>query len=124
MHRGLLVVAVVFAGVGLVLAGPAAPEKTAVERGREALLGRSFSPPLVSVNGYETAWKQWGLSEKPADYGGAFRERYGLHATPYENHGLPMGLRETRSLLGKGIGTDCMLCHAGSIAGKSYVGLG
>ena len=26
--------------------------------------------------------------------------------------------------LGKGIGMDCMVCHAGSIAGKSYVGLG
>jgi hypothetical protein len=124
MSRGLLVLPVVFASVGLVLAGPATTEKSAVERGREALLGRSFSPPLVSVNGYESAWKQWGLSEKPADYASAFAERYGLHAPPYENHGLPMGLRETRSLLGKGIGTDCMLCHAGSIAGKSYVGLG
>src|SRR5258708_35100371 len=117
MRRGVLVLTVVFAGVGVVLAGPTATEKTAVERGREALLGRSFSPPLVSTNGYETAWKQWGVSEKPTDYARAFAEHYGLHAAPYENHGLPMGLRETRSLLGKGIGTDCMLCHAGSIAG-------
>jgi hypothetical protein len=124
MSRGLLVLAVVLAGVGLVLAGPATPEKGAVERGREALLGRSFSPPIVSVNGFETAWKQWQVAEKPADYASAFAERHGLHTAPYENHGLPMGLRETRSLLGKGIGTDCMLCHAGSIAGKSYVGLG
>jgi mono/diheme cytochrome c family protein len=35
-----------------------------------------------------------------------------------------MGLRETKGLLGKGIATDCMICHGGSIAGKSYVGLG
>jgi hypothetical protein len=124
MSRGLLVLAVVFAGVGLVLAGPTTTEKSSVERGRDALLGRSFSPPIVSVNGYENAWKQWGMPEKPADYASAFAERYGLHAAPYENHGLPMGLRETRSLLGKGIGTDCMLCHAGSIAGQSYIGLG
>ena len=27
-------------------------------------------------------------------------------------------------LLGKGLATDCMLCHGGSILGKSYVGLG
>jgi hypothetical protein len=35
-----------------------------------------------------------------------------------------MGLREEPGLLGPGITTDCMLCHGGSILGKSYVGLG
>jgi mono/diheme cytochrome c family protein len=35
-----------------------------------------------------------------------------------------MGLRKADILLRKGIGTDCMLCHGGSILGKSYVGLG
>jgi mono/diheme cytochrome c family protein len=104
--------------------GAAAGEKTPAERGREALLGRSFDPAVVSVQGYESAWKQWGLAEKPADYAQAVKARYGLHPAPYENHGLPMGLRETRSLLGKGVGIDCLLCHGGSIAGRSYVGLG
>src|SRR5262249_37649977 len=42
-----------------------------------------------------------------------------------DNHGLPMGLREQRGLLGgKAVGADCLLCHGGSIAGRSYVGLG
>ena len=64
------------------------------------------------------------MKEKPADYDAAFRERYGLHPAPYPNDGLPMGLRKAAILLGKGVGTDCLLCHGGSILGKSYVGLG
>jgi mono/diheme cytochrome c family protein len=66
----------------------------------------------------------WGLPEKPADYARAFRERYGLHPADYENGGLPMGLHEVRSVLGNGIDEDCLLCHAGSVAGRTYVGLG
>ena len=107
-----------------VAGGASAGEKTPAERGREALLGRSFDPGVVSVQGYESVWKQWGLAEKPADYAGAVEVRYGLHPAPYDNHGLPMGLRETSSLLGKGIGVDCLLCHGGSVAGRSYIGLG
>jgi mono/diheme cytochrome c family protein len=117
---------VVSFGLGslLLLAAPAlAGEPTATERGRDALLGRSFSPPLVGRAGYEGAWKQWGVKEKPGDYAAAFIERYGLHPAPYENNGLPMGLREAKALFSKGVGTDCMLCHGGSICGKSYVGM-
>ena len=64
------------------------------------------------------------MKEKPADYDAAFRERYGLHPAPYPNGGLPMGLRRANILLRQAIGADCMLCHGGSILGKSYVGLG
>ena len=36
-----------------------------------------------------------------------------------------MGLREAVGLFGiKALATDCMICHGGSIFGKSYVGLG
>jgi mono/diheme cytochrome c family protein len=64
------------------------------------------------------------VKEKPTDYDAAFRDRYGLHPAPYPNDGLPMGLRKSNILLKTGIGADCMLCHGGSILGKSYVGLG
>jgi hypothetical protein len=79
---------------------------------------------------YENAWKHWGLREKPApeQYDRLFRERYGLHPAPYANDGLPMGLRyQTRSLgllQTRGLTFDCLICHGGSILGKSYVGLG
>ena len=100
----------------------------AVERGKKALLGKCYAPPTMTRRAYEVIWKQWGVKEKPAaaDYDRLFRRRYGLHEAPYPNGGLPMGLRPA-SLplgLGKGIGMDCMVCHGGSIAGKSYVGLG
>jgi mono/diheme cytochrome c family protein len=110
--------------IGLSWAEEPAPAKTAAERGRETLLGRVFVPPNWSAKGYENVWKQWGVAEKPADYHRAVRERYGLHEAPFDNKGLPMGLRETRSLFGRGVAVDCLLCHGGSIAGRSYIGLG
>jgi hypothetical protein len=76
---------------------------------------------------YDTAWRQWGTgrTEPPRPYEQAFRERYGLHPAPFDNGKYPMGLREGYSLLvGKGLTSDCLLCHGGSIAGKSYIGLG
>jgi hypothetical protein len=105
-----------------------AAEPTPAERGKKALLEHSYSPPTITMNGFENLWKEWGLKAKPepAEFAKLLRERYGLHDAPYANNGLPMGLREAPLLfgVGKGISLDCMLCHGGSIAGKSYVGLG
>ena len=112
----------------LCVAGLLAAEPNAVERGRKALLERHYNPPTISWKGFNNLWKEWGLAAKPstAEFDRLTRERYGLHDAPYPNNGLPMGLREA-SLpfgFGKGIALDCLLCHGGSIAGKSYVGLG
>src|SRR5438270_13041569 len=93
------------------------------ERGRIALTTRTFTPAVWSLKGYENTWKQWkpAPKEAPRDYQQAVADRYGLHPAPFENNGLPMGLRSTDSLLlGKAVAYDCMLCHAGSILGKSY----
>jgi mono/diheme cytochrome c family protein len=104
-------------------------ELTPAERGRIALLTKTYVPTTLTRAAYDNAWKQWGLEQKPApeDYARLFRERYGLHEAPYDNKGLPMGMKEADLLLGfgkKGIGQDCLVCHGGSIAGKSYIGLG
>ena len=64
------------------------------------------------------------MKAKPADYDAAVRDRYGLHEAPYPNNGLPMGFRKAPRVFNTGVGIDCMLCHASSIMGKSYVGLG
>lgn len=98
----------------------------AARRGEQALLGRSFSPPVWSRHAYETVWRQWegNLKQPPADYADAVRARYGLHPAPYPNGGLPMGMRPVTYLFQSGIANDCLLCHAGSILGKSYIGLG
>jgi hypothetical protein len=100
------------------------PEPTPVERGRKALTTKAYNPAIWQQSDYDRVWKAWGLKEKPADFPERFRERYGLHPAPFENQGLPMGLREAKGLLGKGITTDCMICHGSSIFGQSYIGLG
>jgi mono/diheme cytochrome c family protein len=97
----------------------------AADRGRKYLLENSYIPAIWSRDAYDQAWKRWeGVTAKPADYAAAFRDVYGLHPAPYPNGDLPMGLREGPRLFGKGVGFDCMACHAGSILGHSYVGLG
>ena len=94
----------------------------AVARGREALLTRCFSEPMVSRAAYQRLWKQWGLSQRPADFDAQVRQRYGLHEAPYPNDGLPMGLRPAESRV-RAVGIDCMLCHAGEIFGRTVIGL-
>jgi mono/diheme cytochrome c family protein len=99
--------------------------KDAIRRGELVARGRPpMNPPLWSVKSYENAWKLWGVKEKPADYQAAFRARYGLLPAPYDNDGLPMGLHYSKSFLGKGIINDCLLCHAGAVAGQTIIGLG
>jgi hypothetical protein len=98
---------------------------TPAERGYQALTRTAFIPGFWSTRAVPGAWRTWeGIATRPTDYDAAFRERYGLHPAPYPNDGLPMGLRKANLLLGQGIGADCMLCHGGSLLGKSYIGLG
>ncbi len=120
MFRSLLAVS----AIALVAAAPFT--ETPAQRGKRFLLTRTYSPPAWPGNAYADAWKRWGLKEKPParDYARLFNERYGLHPAPYENDGLPMGLRYAPNLLGgKGLTTDCLTCHAGSVLGKSIIGL-
>ena len=101
-----------------------AAEPTAAERGYKSLTETAFIPAFWTAKAVPNVWQHWGVKAKPADYDAAFRERYGLHPAPYPNDGLPMGLRKASALLKTGVSADCMLCHGGSILGKSYVGLG
>jgi len=86
-----------------------ANEPSAAERGRVALLTRSFNPTIWSGSAYENVWRQWGLTARPANFEEAFRERYGLPEAPYANNGYPMGLRLSGGLLGKYLSTDCLM---------------
>jgi hypothetical protein len=97
---------------------------TPAQRGYKALTETAFIPAFWTPNALPNSWKQWGVREKPAHYDEALRERYGLHPAPYPNDGLPMGFRKAPRIFKEGVGIDCMLCHGGSIMGKSYVGLG
>src|ERR1043166_2497944 len=122
----IIMTRVVLPLVALAFAAPAfaAPREGDPARGKAALEGRSFNPPVWTASGYDSLWKQWGLKEKPADYERLVRERYGLHPAPYPNDGLPMGLRKNPEFLGRTLSVDCLVCHGGAIMGQSYVGLG
>ena len=112
--------------VVLVSTSTFAAELTPAERGKQYLTGKSYNPPVWSMNAYRSAWKQWPEkpTKAPDDYDRAFRDHYGLHEPTFPNDHLPMGLRKSSIFLYSGVSIDCMICHSGSIAGKSYIGLG
>jgi mono/diheme cytochrome c family protein len=113
--------------VFVVAAFAAAQAFEPADRGRKALQTRAFNPAGWSLKAYDEAWRHWGkrTTTRPEPYDEAFRDHYGLHPAPYGNGRYPMGLRPGRSILGgKGLTVDCLVCHASSILGKSYVGLG
>jgi mono/diheme cytochrome c family protein len=108
-----------------------AVDHSAVERGRIALTLTGFLKPEWSESAYRNAGQFWDQpapnpERDPEGYASAFRYRYGLHPAPYPNDGLPMGLRRGLGPGGTktGLQIDCMVCHGGSIGGRSYVGLG
>ena len=120
MYRIMLPTVCIFLSTIVAFAGDA----DAIKRGKQALEGRAFVPANLPVAAYDKVWMQWkpALDKAPKDYDRAVREYYGLHEAPYENGRYPMGLRASKD--GKMLAIDCMLCHGGSINGKSYVGLG
>ena len=89
------------------------PDQAAAERGRKALLAQSHLEGRWTLDGFHKL-------EKPD--ASAIRDRYGLFAAPYENGELPMGLRR-RNGDSKHVVLDCLICHGGSLLGRSYVGL-
>jgi cytochrome c5 len=126
MSRLLLCLSLLGSGALCFTRAPAAlaAENPAAGRGREIMFYRSLNPPIWSVKAYENAWKRWGVPAKPTNYAEAFMERYGLHPAPFDNKGRPMGLIEAQGFFGKGIVNNCLLCHAGRVAGQTIIGLG
>jgi hypothetical protein len=120
----LFVVTATWAVIASAAARPDEPD--AAERGRRDLLERSFNTVIWSNRAYAQSWRQWAGAKRSGmpPSSEELREHYGLHMPPYANGELPMGLRAVPGLLFSGLTTDCLLCHGGSIAGKSYVGLG
>jgi mono/diheme cytochrome c family protein len=102
----------------------AAEELTPARRGYKALTERPFTAAMWRTTAYDNAWRRWtpAPKERPKDYAQAFMDYYGLHPAPYKSR-FPMGVRDGENFLGKGLTGDCMLCHAGSILGKSYIGM-
>src|SRR5262245_61703663 len=96
-----------------------APENEISEseiRGRRNMTEKAYIPGTWTRSAFEKAWQRWpNQTVKPDNYDLAFREHYGLHEAPFDNNGLPMGLKQTKSFLGRTIAIDCLVCHGGSI---------
>lgn len=121
-------------GVGFTARGgsdSAAPLDAAPERGRLALTEAAWLQPAWKVSAYREVVRLWDgpapdPERDPIGYAAAFERRYGVSPAPFPNDGFPMGLRLGRDASGKrsGLQLDCLVCHGGSIGGKSYIGLG
>lgn len=93
------------------------------ERGRRAIW--SVSSPLTPTFGaWASIWKRWGLDKQPADFAEQVRERYGLVESPRSGDSMPLGLKKVSTPFGSTLGHNCLLCHAGRIAGQTVIGLG
>lgn len=93
------------------------------ERGQVAVWS-VWSPLTASTNSWNTVWKQWGHIERPPDFEKLANSRYGLLSSPRHDDAFPLGLRELKTALGPVLGNNCLLCHAGEIAGQTVIGLG
>lgn len=92
----------------------------AAARGWNLLSVTTVGEPAIPRIGIESLFAVWPEGGNfPGSYWSAFRTRYGMHEAPFDNDGLPLGIRP----IGKYVTFDCMLCHAGTVAGKPLLGV-
>ena len=89
------------------------------DAGRQFLFAGPVGGQLVPRFAFDNLWRVW-TNVPPADVPLALRERYGFSAALTANDGLPMGFRAD----GAQVRVDCLVCHAGEVAGQTVVGAG
>lgn len=88
--------------------------------GHALLSTETLAPGLLPELVVRNLWVAWGTLPFPDDaaYWRAFAERYGLIDAPFDNGGRPLGVRKE----GSNIALDCLVCHAGRVAGQTLIG--
>ncbi len=106
-------------GGALVQVQPVDPVRA--ERGRAWLSTQTLANGILPEAVVRNLWVAWGTlpPSNDAAYWQAFRDRYGMLEAPFDNGGLPLGVRREAS----GITFDCLVCHAGRVAGQTMIGL-
>ncbi|MGV3623609.1 MAG: hypothetical protein ACO1OB_22510 [Archangium sp.] len=89
----------------------------AADAGRDFLLSGNIGGDFVPRLAWDNLWRVWG-GPQPADLPAAMRARYGLVKAPTDNDGLPFGFRQ----VGMNVRADCLVCHAGEVAGQTVIG--
>lgn len=92
-------------------------DANAADAGRAFLFGDDVGGTFIPRLAWDNLWLAWG-GARPADLPAAMRARYGFVEALTPNDGLPMGLRQ----VGTTVHADCLLCHAGRVAGQTVVG--
>jgi hypothetical protein len=89
-------------------------------RGQALLQTTALANGLLPEFVVRNLWVAWGTAAPATDaeYWKAFRERYGMLDAPFDNGGLPLGVRRRPD----GITFDCMVCHGGRVAGSTILG--
>ncbi len=87
------------------------------DAGRTFLLGSGAGGDFVPRLAFDNLWRVWGTGQ-PADFAAAARARYGFSEALTFNDGLPMGLHQA----GNQVRADCLVCHAGVVAGQTVIG--
>lgn len=111
------------AGMGLTTCASTVPRRPfdaeAAERGRRLLTETVVPPGLLPRLGVDNLWIVWGTGSLTGEaYWAEFRRRYGFARAPFENGGLPMGIRE----VGGQVTFDCLTCHGGEVVGVPVIG--
>ena len=124
-----LTIAIVWANVAFgadaVVVHSSFDRNSAISRGQYVLENGSYLSPAWRSDAWAKVMTAEESSARTAS-SNSRAQRFGLHPAPFPNDDLPMGLRKAWSKDGRtfGLQLDCLVCHGGSIGGKSYVGLG
>ncbi|HKU38646.1 MAG TPA: hypothetical protein VJR89_10880 [Polyangiales bacterium] len=80
----------------------------------------TLTPGVLPQVVVRNLWVAWGVAPPVSDqdFWAQARARYGFIEAPYDNGGLPLGMRREGELLS----FNCMLCHAGRVASTTVLG--
>ncbi len=91
------------------------------KRGEALFREKTLAPGVLPEFVVRNLWVAWGSFLPPADDATFWlqaRARYGMLEAPFDNGGLPLGMRRE----GSSLTFDCMLCHAGNVDGQLRIG--
>ncbi|BDC50522.1 hypothetical protein F183_A28380 [Bryobacterales bacterium F-183] len=100
---------------------------TSQHPGLRNIATKAYSPPVMDAQVFNNLWRSWDAESRSAAEKADARtrrqmifDRYGFLEAPYDNGGVPLGLTVTKD---GHYALNCLVCHAGSVGGKTILGL-
>jgi cytochrome c5 len=116
----------------LAVASPSAPQQArrpvaSLHPGLQHLATQAYSPSIMDATVFANLWRSWDPASRDLAAAASAKvrramtlKRYGLLEAPFDNGGAPLGMVVTPD---GGYAISCLVCHAGSIAGQTILGL-